>query len=710
LKNIKKCFFFAGTLLLVFSNVCADIKTVPASALEPESKHIRASELITHILTTYHYKKTELDDNLSALIYKHYLENLDQNKAYFLKTDIVEFDQYKYEIDNAIIRSDLDPAFEIFKRYRTRVDERIKFALNTINSDFNFAIDETYRFDRREDDWFANKAELDELWHKRVKNDVLNLKLTKKEPDEIKKTLTARYNRILSSTLQLNSNDVFQSFINAYTTAIEPHTAYFSPRTSENFDISMRLSLEGIGAVLRGDNDYTQVVKIITGGPADLSNEIKADDRIVGVGQNKDGEIVDVIGWRLDDVVDLIRGPKDSILRIEVLPKDIGAEGTSKIVTLTRDKIKLEEQDASSSIIDVPDTDTRIGVINLPTFYIDFAAQAEGKKDYKSTSRDVRKLIKSMVKDNISGLIIDLRSNGGGSLSEALELTGLFIDRGPVVQTKDASGRVDINYDPEPGISYPGPLAVLVDRNSASASEIFAGAIQDYRRGIIIGEPTFGKGTVQNVIDLNRFIKESNEDHGRLKTTIAQFFRVSGGSNQHKGVVPDIIFPTAEDSSDQGERAYENALPWDQVKPARYYPTSAPIDRFEIAKVEHEKRIKKNKLFQLLMDDLNVKREASDKKEISLLESKRKTEREELLIAKKDIQNAMRVEKGLPPLDDLEEELEASDEESEEDDPIDILLNETAEILNDLISPPKQKTVDTRTVNVKKPAAANTNL
>ncbi len=707
MKNIKQLFLFAGTLLLVFSNVSADIKTVPASALEPEGKHIRASELITHILTTYHYKKTELDDNLSALIYKHYLENLDQNKAYFLKTDIDEFDQYKYEIDNAISRSDLDPAFEIFKRYRKRVDERIKFALNTINSDFDFAIDETYRFDRREDDWFANKAGLDKLWHKRVKNDVLNLKLTKKEPDEIKETLTDRYKRILSSTLQLNSNDVFQSFINAYTTAIEPHTAYFSPRTSENFDISMRLSLEGIGAVLRGDNDYTQVVKIIKGGPADLSNEIKADDRIVGVGQDTDGKIVDVIGWRLDDVVDLIRGPKDSIIRVEVLPKDIGAEGTSKIVTMTRDKIKLEEQDASSSIIDVPDTDTRIGVINLPTFYIDFAAQAEGKKDYKSTSRDVRKLITSMVKENISGLIIDLRSNGGGSLSEALELTGLFIDRGPVVQTKDASGRVDINYDPEPGISYPGPLAVLVDRNSASASEIFAGAIQDYRRGIIIGEPTFGKGTVQNVIDLNRFIKESNEDHGRLKTTIAQFFRVSGGSNQHKGVVPDIIFPTAEDSSDQGERAYENALPWDQVKPARYYPTSAPIDRFEVAKVEHEKRIKENKLFQLLMDDLNVKREASDKKEISLLESKRKTEREELLTAKKDIQNAMRVEKGLPPLDDTEEDLDASDEE---DDPIDILLNETAEILNDLISPPKENTVDTRTVNAKKPAAANNNL
>jgi carboxyl-terminal processing protease len=708
--NTKLKVLFTTILLVLLSNVSADVRTVSVSELEPESKHIRANELITHILTTYHYKKTELDDRLSSSIYKHYLENLDQNKAYFLKSDIEEFDRYRFKIDDAIMKSDLNPAFDIFKRYRQRVDERIKFALNALNQDFNFDVDETYRFDRRDDDWLASKAELDTLWRKRVKNDVLNLQLTKKEPDEIKKTLSARYERILSSTFQLNSNDVFQSFINAYTTSIEPHTAYFSPRTSENFDISMRLSLEGIGAVLRGDNDYTQVVKVITGGPADLSGELGADDRIVGVGQENE-KIVDVIGWRLDDVVDLIRGPKGTVIKLEVLPKGVGPEGPSKIVTMTREKIKLEEQDASSSIIDIPDSNTRIGVIDLPTFYIDFAAQAEGKKDYKSTSRDVRKLIKAMLKENIDGLIIDLRDNGGGSLSEALELTGLFIDRGPVVQTKDASGRVDINYDPEPGISYPGPLAVLVDRNSASASEIFAGAIQDYRRGIIVGEPTFGKGTVQNVIDLNRFIKESDEDHGRLKTTIAQFFRVSGGSNQHKGVIPDIIFPTAEDASDQGERAYENALPWDQVKAAKYYPASAPIDSFVIAKEEHEKRIKKNKLFQLLMDDLYLQREASDRKEIPLLESKRKAEREKILAAKKTIQNAMRAEKGLPPLKDDEDiDISSTNDDDDEDEPIDILLNETAEILNDLIKPPTNKKVDTRTVKSVKPAVLDNSL
>lgn len=696
-------------LLLFLNQVSANVRTVPLSELEPSNEQSKTSELITHILTTYHYKKTKLDDTLSASIFKHYLENLDQNKSYFLKTDIDELEKYRYKIDDALLNSNLEPAFDIFKLYRKRVDERINYALAALNNDFKFDIDETFRFDRREDDWAANKSELDEIWRKRVKNDVLNLKLLGKEPEEIKKTLSERYKRIRTSTHQLNSNDVFQSFINAYTTSIEPHTAYFSPRTSENFDISMRLSLEGIGAVLRSESDYTQVVKVIKGGPADLSGELHEDDRIIAVGQKKDGKLVDVIGWRLDDVVDLIRGPKDTVIRLEVLPKGVGPEGPAKIVTMTRQKIKLEEQDASSKIITIPKTNSKIGVIDLPTFYIDFAAQAQGVKDYKSTSRDVRKLIKDMLKKGIDGLIVDLRNNGGGSLSEALELTGLFIDRGPVVQTKDASGRVDINYDPEPGVVYPGPLAVLVNRDSASASEIFAGAIQDYRRGIIIGEPTFGKGTVQNVIDLNRFIKDGNEDHGRLKTTIAQFFRVSGGSNQFKGVIPDIIFPTADNSSDHGERAYDNALPWDHVKPARYYPASAPIDSFVLAKQEHEKRIKHNKLFQLLMDDLKLKRKIGEKKEISLLETKRKEERDKLMAAKKEIQNAMRVEKGLPPLND--EELEASNEESEdEDEPIDILLNETAAILNDLIKPPTGQAIDTRTVDVKKSPILDSSL
>lgn len=710
--NLNRIYLLALILFSFVFSANAAFQTVKLEDLQPEDKHFRASELITHILTTYHYKKMNLNDELSADIFDNYMENLDQNRVYFLKSDIEEFEEYRYQIDDAIENSDLKAAYDIFKRYRLRVDERIAYAQEQINNNFNFNKKESFRYDRREVDWASNKQALDEIWRKRVKNDFLNLKLAGKKTEEIKDTLSKRYQRIRNSTFQLNSSDVFQSFINAYTTAVEPHTAYFSPRTSENFDISMRLSLEGIGAVLRAESDYTQVVKVITGGPAALSGQVNIDDKIIGVGQDKDEEIVDVIGWRLDDVVDLIRGPKDTSLRLEILPKGIGIEGPSKIVTLTRDKIKLEEQDASSEIIEIPESKTKIGVIDLPTFYIDFAAQAKGERDYKSTSRDVRKLINKMNKSGIDGLIIDLRGNGGGSLSEALELTGLFIDRGPVVQTKDASGRVEINYDPEPGIVYPGPLAVLVDGNSASASEIFAGAIQDYRRGIIIGEPTFGKGTVQNVIDLNRFIKDNEDDHGRLKTTIAQFFRVSGGSNQYKGVVPDIVFPTAEDSDDQGERAYENALPWDKVKPARYYPASAPVDIFDIAQKEHESRIKQNKLFQLLLDDLELKRESSKKKEISLLESQRKQEREQLVNAKKEIQNAMRATKGLPPLaDDEIDDVDTNNTETEdEEDAIDILLEETANILNDLISPPTKKQVDTRTVGAKKSPRLESNM
>lgn len=696
--NIKNLTLF---FILVFStlNGNANVRVVPTSDLVALDRHLKATELVTHILTTYHYKKTELNDELSSSIFTNYFENLDQNKNYFINSDIETFEKFRYVIDDAIKNKDISLAYEIFVKYRNRVEERINFALEIVNYNFDFSIEESFRFDRRDDNWLNNISDLDELWRKRVKNDVLNLKLAGKNTKEIKKTLSERYNRILSTTLQLDSNDVFQTFINAYTTSIEPHTAYFSPRISENFDISMRLSLEGIGAVLRAESEYTQVVRIITGGPADLDGRLGADDRIISVGQNTDGEMVDVIGWRLDDVVDLIRGPKNTMLKLEVLPKGSGIEGPTKIITLTRDKIKLEEQDASSSIIDIPETNTKIGVIELPAFYIDFAAQAAGQNDYKSTSRDVRKLISVMMEKKIDGLIIDLRGNGGGSLAEALELTGFFIDEGPVVQTKDATGRIEINYDPQPGIVYPGPLAVLVDRDSASASEIFAGAIQDYRRGIIIGETTFGKGTVQNVIDLNRFIQKDEEDYGRLKTTIAQFFRISGSSNQYKGVVPDIIFPTTKYSDKNlGERAYENALPWDKVKPAKYYTKNASTEIFDAVKKQHESRIKKNKLFQLILNDINSKQKNSIKKEISLLETERKLEREKNEETKADIENIMRQEKGLPPLESSKNISENLDEEKNEQ--IDVLLNEAAEILNDLIMP--NENIDIRTVQALK--------
>lgn len=684
---------------LFIANIQAEIPLVDESEIVPAERHERATEIITHIINTYHYKSRPLDDSLSTSILDRYLDSLDPNRSYFLASDISNFDKYRFKLDNRLKDEDLVPAFDIFKIYRNRVDERINHAIAMLDNDFDFTIDESYRFDRRDSDWARTKAELDEIWRKRVKNDVLNLLLAKKDDAEYVDTLTKRYERIRTNTFQLDSNDIFQTFINSYTTSIEPHTAYFSPRESENFDISMRLSLEGIGAVLTTENDYTVIQHIIPGGPADLSNQLHDEDKIIGVGQGKNGEIVDIIGWRLDDVVDLIRGPKGTTLRIEILPKNSGPEGPHKMITLVRNKIKLEEQAAKSSIIEIPESKRKIGVINVPTFYIDFAAQARGDKNYKSTSGDVRKLIAKLKEASISGLIIDLRGNGGGSLSEALELTGLFIEKGPIVQTKDSTGRIDINDDPDPSIVYSGPMAVLVDRNSASASEIFAGAIQDYLRGIIIGEPTFGKGTVQNIVDLDRLISNADEEHGRLKTTIAQFFRVSGGSNQHRGVIPDIILPTANISSDYGEKSLDNALPWDQVKPAKYIKVMSTPDDISMAEARHKQRIKSDRAFQLLIEEQELIEETSNQKEISLLMSERKAEREKLQETREQLENEIRIAQGLPPLNDNESNNESA---GQEDDTMDIILKEAGMILDDMIAPSYDLPMDIQAVQNSK--------
>lgn len=680
---------FAKFLLLYvgfLGQASAEIPTVALSELAASPKHEKSVEIITHIIDVYHYKKKSLNDQLSSQILDNYLKSLDQNRSFFLDQDIREFEKFRFSLDDSLERANVDPAFTIFKRYRRRIAERVHYALEILESDFNFTESEEYFFDRREMQWSKSKAELDELWRKRVKNDFLSLLLAEKPEDEIRDTLGKRYNRLKTSTFQLDSNDVFQTFINAYTTSIEPHTSYFSPRTSENFDISMHLSLEGIGAVLRAETDYTTVQKVVPGGPADLGGQLHAEDKIVGVGQKEDGKIVDVIGWRLDDVVDLIRGPKDTVVRLEILPGGTGSEGPYKIINIVRDKIKLEEQAAKSSVIELGDNKGRIGVIDVPTFYSDFAAQARGDKNYKSTTRDVRKLLSELDDEKIDGLIIDLRSNGGGSLTEALEFTGLFIESGPIVQTKDASGRIEINNDPDPDITYAGPLAVLVDRNSASASEIFAGAIQDYRRGIIIGEPTFGKGTVQQIVDLNRIARDGENEHGRLKTTIAQFFRISGGSNQHKGVVPDIVFPTADESDEHGERALDNALPWEKIKPARYISASAPVDSFDRARQQYELRVKSNRLFQLLIQQQELTKESRDRKSVSLLQETREKERKKLQDTKFELENEFRVAQGLPPIPEGTETVD-KDKEKEEIDPVDVLLEETANILFDLIAP-----------------------
>ena len=681
---------------------------VPKSELTPAKKHKDATEIITHIINSYHYRTKPIDNTLSSSIFDNYLESLDPNHSFFLNEDIQNISKYRDKLDDALLKSELEPAFDIFKTYRQRVKERIEYAVSELEKEFDFEIDEEYLFDRRELTWANDVEELNEIWRKRVKNDMLNLLLTTgKEKTEIKDTLRKRYQRIYTSTFQLDSDDVFQTFINAYTTSIEPHTAYFSPRTSENFDISMRLSLEGIGAVLRNENDYTLIQKIIPGGPADLSKKLHAKDKIIGVGQGESGEIIDVIGWRLDDVVELIRGPKDTVLRLEIIPGKTGVEDLSKILTLTRNKIKLEGSAAKAKVIDLPELDKKIGVIDIPTFYVDFAAQAKGEPDFRSTSKDVQKLVTDLVKEDVEGIIIDLRGNGGGSLSEALALTGLFIEEGPIVQTRDASGKIDINVDPDPSLFYAGHLAVLVDRNSASASEIFAGAIQDYQRGIIIGEPTYGKGTVQNIVDLNRFIKNSEDDHGKLKTTIAQFFRISGGSTQNKGIIPDIVFPTAIDIEDYGERSLDNALPWDKVEPARYIKVSSPVKYYGKVQSLHKNRIKSDRAFKLLLEQLALVKKSNKKKTTSLKESKRKAERDQLLDMKHELVNELRVVQGLKPLPkrDKTQEIDEFEEEDGEDKPHDVLLQETARILYDLIVIQDATTTELQALKIEQPQA-----
>ena len=700
-------FGLAFCLTFFLTIAYSDTPLVPQSELVPAKKHIDATKVIIYIINSHHYRKKSIDNTLSSSMFDAYLKSLDPNHNFFLNEDIQNFSIYRYKLDEALKEADLEPAFDIFRIYRKRVKERINYAVSELKKEFDFEIDEDYLFDRRDLTWANDVDELNNYWRKRVKNDMLNLLLTGKEKTEIKDILKKRYQRIYTSTFQLDSNDIFQTFVNAYTTTIEPHTSYFSPRTSENFDISMRLSLEGIGAVLRSENDYTLIQKVIPGGPADLSKKLHSKDKIIGVGQGESGEILDVIGWRLDDVVELIRGPKDTVLRLEIIPGKTGNEDLTKIITLTRDKIKLEESASKSTVIDLPELDKKIGVIDIPTFYVDFEAQAKGDPDFRSTSKDVRKLISDLNKEGVEGIIIDIRANGGGSLSESLALTGLFIKEGPVVQTKSSSGEIDINNDPDPSLFYAGPLAVLVDRNSASASEIFAGAIQDYQRGIIIGEPTYGKGTVQNIVDLNHFIKKPKVDHGKLKTTIAQFFRVSGGSNQNKGVIPDIIFPTAINIEDYGERSLENALPWDEVEPARYIKVGALVKDYKIIQSLHEDRVNSDKAFKLLLEQMEFVKKSNDKKTTSLKESKRKTERAQVLDMKHELENELRIVQGLEPLPERDDTLDIDEfaEENDEDKPHDVLLQETARILHDLIVIPDSSATELQALKTKQSKA-----
>ncbi|WP_170977551.1 MULTISPECIES: carboxy terminal-processing peptidase [Pseudomonas] len=653
-------------------------------SLQPDRDEIVASLNVVELLKRHHYSKPPLDDARSVIIYDSYIKLLDPARSYFTAADIAEFDKWKTQFDDFLKSGNLDPGFTIYKRYLDRVKQRLDFALAELNKGvdkIDFNAKETLLIDRKDAPWMKDQAELDDLWRKRVKDEVLRQKIAGKEPKQIQETLTKRYKNQLSRLDQTRAEDIFQAYINTFAQSYDPHTNYLSPDNAENFDINMSLSLEGIGAVLQSDNDQVKIVRLVPAGPAAKTKQVAPADKIIGVAQGNK-EMVDVVGWRLDEVVKLIRGPKGSVVRLEIIPaSNAPSDQTSKIVSITREAVKLEEQAAKKSVLRLKQDgrDYKLGIIEIPAFYLDFKAYRAGDPEYKSTTRDVKKLLTELQKEKVDGVVIDLRNNGGGSLQEATELTSLFIEKGPTVLVRNSDGRVDVLEDENPGAFYKGPLALLVNRLSASASEIFAGAMQDYHRALIIGGQTFGKGTVQTIQPLN---------HGELKLTLAKFYRVSGQSTQHQGVLPDIDYPSIIDTKEIGESALPEAMPWDTIRPV-VKPAADPFKPFLAQlKAQHEARSDKDAEFTYIRDRLALTQKLMNEKTVSLNEQDRRARHDAIEAKQLALENIRRKAKGEEPLKELKKEdedaLPTEDENTKPED--DAYLSETGRILIDYLS------------------------
>lgn len=651
--------------------------------LAPAPMHSQTLLDVVTALQQGHYNQVEFDDSLSSAVLDQYLSTLDPDRSYFYASDVAEFEAYRNQLDDDILAGKSSAAFTIFNRYQQRRSERIDYILAQLEqAEWDFTRDEVLSTDRSEAPWPEGQSEMNELWRKRLKSSVLSLKLADKTTTEARDILRKRYENQRHRIEQAKSDDVFESFVNALTHEFDPHTQYFSPQGSENFEINMSLSLEGIGAVLQAENDQTKVVRLVPAGPADKSGQLKPADLIIGVGQGPDGEIEDVVGMRLDDVVGKIRGPKGTLVRLEIIPADAADRQKRKVISIERNKVKLEEQAARKRVLELnrDGKPYRLGVIEVPTFYIDFAALQSGDPDYKSTTRDVERLIQELRSENIDGLVMDLRNNGGGSLREANELIGLFIQRGPTVQIRDASGRVDILGDFDPKVIWDGPMAVIVNRLSASASEIFAGAIQDYNRGIIVGNRTFGKGTVQTLQPI---------DHGQVKLTHAKFYRISGDSTQHRGVEPDILFPSLYAIEDIGESALDKALPWDQVRPVRHgrFPSLSPFMQQLIER--HKQRTSEDPDFVFMRKQVAHLAERKDTPSLTLNEAKLRAEQENNEAWMLQAENERRIGLGMPPISQLSEADDdlPTDEHGRPINPeSEAILAESGEILLDLIN------------------------
>lgn len=606
----------------------ADLQQYPS--LKPLQQQALAAHLTARLIGEHHYKPVALDDSLSEKIFDGYLKSLDPDRMLFVQADIDQLKAARTKLDDAVLTDNLDVPFTIFNVYAKRAVERFSYARALLKTGFDFQQNESYQYVREKEPWAKSETEVRELWRKRVKNDWLQLKLAGKDDKNIAETLDKRYENFLKRMAKMKSEDAFQIFMNAYTMSVDPHTNYMGPRTAEDFDISMKLSLVGIGAVLEEKDDCATIKELVPGSPAALSEKLKAGDRIVGVAQGDKGAMTDVVGWRLDDTVALIRGPADSNVILDVIPAGASPDSEHKQVALIRKKISLEDQAAKKSILSLSDNGVphRIGVISLPTFYEDFQARQKGEKDYKSATRDVARLLGELKNDKVDAVLIDLRNNGGGSLTEAIELTGLFIGTGPVVQQRDAQGEISVARGFAPGAVWDGPLGVLINRASASASEIFAAAIQDYRRGLIIGETSFGKGSVQSMISLDRIAPTQTGQLGDVKLTIAQFFRINGSTTQLRGVSPDISLPSTTDTEHFGESSYGNGLPWMRIKAADYHPVADLHGILPILQQRHERRVAKDQDYRNLLDDITEFNQRRKKNLVSLNEAERRKERD----------------------------------------------------------------------------------
>ena len=646
---------------------------------EPNDRERRVSKLVSTVLERQHYRQTPINDPVSSITLDRYLDALDPAKSYFLAGDIQDFERVRYQLDDAVLNGALDPVFMIYNRFQSRSRERLEYALSLLKTPMDFTSNETFNYDRSKAAWPASTDELNELWRKRVKNDAISLMLTGKSWKEASDLLSKRYERALKNLDKVTSDDVFEVFINSLVHVFDPHSNYLSPRNSDEFKIAMSLSYVGIGATLQLADDYVTVQNTIPGGSAATSGLINANDRILGVAEGKDGKMVDVVGWRLDDVVQLIRGKEGTFVRLQILPGGAAPGSPEKTITLKRSKITLEAQAAKKAIhtIKRDGKEIKVGVITVPSFYQDYDAHARGDKDYRSTTRDVRNLINELKTEGIDALVIDLRSNGGGNLQEAVGMTGLFIPKGPVVQVRETSGDINVLDDDDTQQVWTGPLTVLTDRYSASASEIFSGAIQDYGRGLIIGQQTYGKGTVQNLYPLDRYSLGKSPGFGELTITMGKFYRVTGESTQNRGVTPDIVLPSAIDTDDVGESTQQSALPWDRIRSANFVRTGNLKPSIAELEQSHDQRVSKDPNYQYMLKNIAAYEELRNEKVVSLNLQERKLEREKNDKERLDRENARRVAVGLKPVTSLEALEKNKDEIPDE------LLDEATQITAD---------------------------